>query len=393
MKARLLAYMGMGVASLAGPASGEPWSIQPQLGVSTDYSSNPELRSVDPVSETHVAGLFNMPLRYDDDGEEFSLTPSGRITDSKGYSSLASNSIHIDSAAQFASDIDIASLQAGVSRGSTLYSTGLVAYGYGIGVRRDTENMAADWTRVVTERFQAQVDAGWSHVTYAQPANVTSLVDYRYSSAGPTLSYAVTERDTAKLLANIGLYQSLDGITESKSETAQAGYVRRLTEIWGLSANVGYSQSRNSLKFFFGPFYLGTLNSKQDGTVYSVNLTRTGERLSLNAGVSQALQPTGFAYLSRQDSVALNAAYAESERWNFSLNGAWQKESDPIRIGETIHLRYLNLQATASYSLTPQWVLSLHVSRNSREYGPPSVSANSTGVSLDIVRQFLRTDL
>jgi len=386
----------MGVMALAGlacKASASPWSIEPRLGVSTDYSTNPELRAVDPVSEEHVAALFNLPLRYDADGEEFSFAPSGRISNSRGYSSLASNSARVDSAAQFASDLGTWALQGAWSRDSTLYGSGLVAYGYGVGVRRDSANVAGDWTRSLTERFQVQFDANWSHVHYDQPANATALVDYRYLSAGPTFAYAATERDTLKLLGNAGIYQSLDRITESKSDSLQVGYVRQLTEIWSLSTNVGYSQSKNSQKFYFGPFYLGTLKSNQDGTVYSVNLTRQGERFNLNGGVSRALQPTGFAYLSRQDSVSLNAAYAYTERWNFSLNGAWEKESDPIRSGETIHLRYLSVQATASWSWTPQWVLSLHASRNSREYGPPSISANSSGVSFDVVRQFLRTDL
>ncbi len=383
----------MSMAGLADRAWAGPWSIEPRVGVSTDYSTNPELRAVDPVSEEHVAALFNLPLRYDADGEEFSLAPSGRLSNSKGYSSLASNSVRVDSAAQFVSELGSWSLQGAVSRDSTLYSSGLVAYGYGVGVRRDMATAAADWTRSLTERFQAQLDASWSHVNYDQPKYSTSLVDYRFLSAGPTLAYAATERDTLKLLGSAGLYQSLDGITQSKSDNIQLGYVRQLSEVLSLSASAGYSQSKNSAKFYFGPFYLGTVNANQDGTVYSVNLTRQGERFNFNGGISRALQPTGFAYLSSQDSVTANASYAYSERWNFSVNGAWQKESDPIRTGETIHLRYLNMQMTAAWNLTPQWVLSLHASRNSREYGPPRVSANSTGVSLDVVRQFLRTNL
>ena len=385
--------MGIALASLAGTVSAGPWSIEPRLGVSTDFSTNPELRAVDPVAEEHVAALFNLPLRYDTDGAEFSLIPSGRLSDSRGYSSLASNSARVDADAQFVSDLGSWALQGALSRDSTLYSSGLVAYGYGVGVRRDTATTAVDWTRSLTERNQIQLDASWSRVLYDQPKNATSLVDYRYINAGPTFSYVATERDTLKVLGSVGLYQSIDRITQSKSDNFQLGYVRQLTQLWSLSANAGYSQSKNSTKFYFGPFYLGTLSANQDGTVYSVNLSRQGEQLNLNGGVSRALQPTGFAYLSRQDSVTANAAYASSERLSFSLNGAWQRESDPIRAGDTIHLRYLNVQITAAWYWTPQWVLSLHGSRNSREFGPPNVSANSTGVSFDIVRQFLRTEL
>jgi hypothetical protein len=385
--------MGMGIASLAGAASAGPWSIEPRVGVSTDHSTNPELRAVDPVSEEHVAALFNLPLRYDADGEEFSLTPSGRISNSQGYSSLASSYARLDSAALFQSDLGSLTLQAAVLRDSSLYNNGLAAYGYGVGVRRDTANVAGDWTHSLTERLQVQLDGGWTRVTYDQPAIATSLVDYRYVNAGPMFSYVATERDTLKLLGNVGLYQSLDRITQSKSANVELGYVRQLDQVWSLSADAGYSQSKNSTRFFFGPFYLGTLNSNQDGTVYSVNLARHGERINLGGAVSRALQPTGFAYLSRQNSITGSISYAYSERLSLSSSIQWQKESDPTRTGGTIHLQYLNAQLTANWSVTPQWVLSLHAMHYTRKYGPPNISGSSNDVGLDLVRQFPRTDL
>ena len=382
----------------SGRISAEPWSIEPRLGVSADYGTNPSLRPLDPHSEEHVAALFSLPLRYDADGVGLLFSPSGRISNSRGYSSLASNYLHLDVNAQFINDLGSTSVQGELARDSSLAYAGQFANG--IGVRRDTALTSADWTRSLTERSVLQLDASWTQVSYAQPPNATVLTDYRYITAGPTFSFALTERDTIKLLSGFGRYQSLNGITESKSENLQLGFVRQLNELWSLSTTAGYSRSTNTQKVFLGPFFLGSVSSNQNGAVYAATLTRQGEQFSFNGGISRSLQPTGFGYLSRQDNVTLNATYTLSERWDFATTAVWYKAQNPSAIGAQVYrgagasdVRYINVQLTANWHWTPQWVVSLHATRVTQQYGPPSVSSGSSGISLDVVRQFLRIDL
>ena len=376
---------------LAGNASAGPWNFEPRIGVSTTYDTNPGLREVDPVSETHVAALFNLPLRYDADAVEFSLTPNGSISNSSGYSSLASNSLHLDANAQFLNDLGSTVLQGSLARDSSLYHAG--GYANGVGVRRDTGELAGDWNRYLTERSQIELDLSWSRVRYDQPPNATILVDYRYFSAGPAFVYALSELNTLKVIGSFGDYQSLDGITGSKSGNAQLALVRQLSELWSLTASAGYSHSVNSEKFYFGPYLLGTVTFDQNGAVYALNVSRQSEKLTLSGGVSRALTPTGFAYLSRQDSVNLNATYIRSERWDFSLSGVWQHLRNPTVTVVNSGVHYLNARLTANWHWTPQWIISMHVARITQEYGPPPVNAASSGVGLDFTRQFLRTEL
>jgi hypothetical protein len=380
--------MGTLIALSSPGALAGPWSIEPRLGVSADYDTNPGLREVDAVSEEHVAALFNLPLRYDADDVELALMPSGRLSNSSGYSSLASNYLHLDLSAQFINDLGSTSVQGGVARDSSLYHAGELVNG--VGVRRDSAVTAVDWTRSITERIQTQLDANWSRVTYDQPPNATVLVDYRYISGGPTLAYALSERNTLKLLGNYGVYNSLDGITESKSRNLQLGLVRQLSELWSLSANLGYSRSQNSQKIFFGPFFLGTESFDQSDAVYSVNLSRQGEKLNLSAGISRAELPTGLAFLSRQDGANLSAVYKYTERWDFSATAAYERAQNPTLTGAVTSVRYLNAQATANWHWTPEWIVSLHAGRINQTLGSPAFTVGSTGVSLDIVRQFLR---
>jgi hypothetical protein len=379
-------------------AAAGSWSITPRLGVSAEFSTNPLLREFDGREEEHVAALIDLPLAYDADGVEFVFTPDSRLANSAGYSSLASNYLHVNSALRLSSDLSVTTLQAGVARDSSLYAIG--GFADGVGVRRDTESAGADWLRSLTERTQLDLNASWTHLTYAQLANENYFTDYRYLSVAPTLSRTLTERDTLQLLGTVGHYQSLNGITASKSDSLQLGYVRQLSEIWTLTGSAGYSRSANSEKIYFGPFYLGSLDSNQGGTNYSFRISRLGERLNVSASASRALQPTGFAFLSRQDSVNLTLTYVRSERWDFGMSGIWERAENPVvglggsalndRIATT---RYVSAQLSANWHWTEQWVLSLRALRITDHYGPPPVNAASTGINLDLSRQFLRTEL
>jgi hypothetical protein len=139
-----------------------------------------------------------------------------------------------------------------------------------------------------------------------------------------------------------------------------------------------------------------TERSTQDSTVYSASLTRQGERLSVTASASQALQPTGFAFLSRQDSYSLSSTYTRSERWEFAASASWQRAQEPeVQAGEanvtgSIAYRLLNAQLTANWHWTPEWVVSVTATRVMQQYGPPTVSVASSGVNVNFIRHFLR---
>jgi hypothetical protein len=387
--------MSLICAISAGRVRDEPWAITPKLGISGYYYTNPTLASNGGSAFENVAALVDLPVTYDADALEILVRPSGRLGNEKGYYSLASNYAHLDSSLQYSTDLSSTTLQGEVARDSSLYFGG--GLNNGIGVRRDSKAASADWTRSITERAQFQLDASWSEVQYNQTANETGLTDYRYITAGPTFGYSFTERDTLQIIGNAARYQSLDGISESKSGSLQLGYVRQLDELWKLTVNAGYSRATNSEKVyftFFGfQFYLGTYTTNQDGGIYSVNLTRQAEQFTFAGTVSRVLQPTGFAFLSRQDAVSFTTTYKQSERWDYGLTFTWQEAQTPEFQGEVFNERYLNSQLSANWHWTERWTLQLQANRIAQHYGPPAITAASNGVNLSIYRQFLRTDL
>ena len=400
MKARLLTLMMLGCAAFAARTHAEPWAITPRVGVSTDYSSNPDLLPVGNTAEEHVAGLLDLPVSYDSDGVEILVRPNGRLSNSRGYASLASNIAHLDANAQFLNDLGSTTVQGELARDSSLYFTGGLSNG--VGVRRDAASTSADWTRTLTERSQIQLDGSWTQVRYAQPQNATSLVDYRYLSAGPTYAFQLSELNTLQVLGNVGQYQSLNGlsdtrsfngITQSESTSLQLGFIRQLNELWKLTTSAGYTRSLDRENYYFGPFFLETFKSNQDSTVYAATLARQGETITLSGSVSRALQPTGFAYLSQLTTASLGGLYTLSERWDYALNAVWQKALNPNLRGENVNARFLNAQFTANWHWTTEWLISMRISKISQERGPPSINVAASDVSVDIIRQFLRSDL
>jgi len=376
---------------LANASGASPLSMQPTIGVSTEYASNPYLLAAGARAVSDAALLLSDPILYDLDSTHFTLAPSVRYSDSGSYASLNSNYVHINGGAQFGDDLDTLSLSASFGRDSSLYQNGLTSGG--VGVRSDVSTSGIDWLRAITERLQFELDASWARVLYDQSATSEGLFDYRYLSEGSVLSYDLTERDKIKVLGGAGQYLALDGATKSSNLNLQVGWQRRLTEIWKFSASVGYARSNNIAYFFSGPYLLGTVTSVQKGPVYNASAVREGEKFTLTASASRAFRPSGFEFLSRQDTAELNVSYTLSERWSFGAKGDFTRAATPQFNGPQVTQQYFSETTSVSWHWTPTWVLSLQATWVNVKYDLPPLSADSSGVALQISRQFLRMDL
>jgi hypothetical protein len=362
-----------------------PLSTQPLIGVAAEYASNPELFATNPRSETHGALVVDLPVNYDVDAVHFSLIPRARYGGATGYSAVTSNYYHLDASAQSTNELGSLSFTGALYRDSSLLYAGELANG--IGVRRDTSTEDLNWQRLLTVRAQVQLDVSTARTLYAQNTGSTNLVDYRYSSVSPVFAYTVSERDTLRVLGGASRYNSLNHLTSSDSVNVQLGFDRRLSELWTLTTAAGYSKSTDHYRYF-----LGNIDSTQKGLLYSVNLVRQAESLTVSATASRALAPTGFAFVSRQDNVKALANYNSSERWTFSAGITWSSITDPLITGGSTQRRFYSGDLSTIWHWTEQWMLTLHVTKIGQKIQQPSINATSNGVSLEISRQFHRTN-
>jgi hypothetical protein len=380
----------------------EPLSIQPTVGVATDYSSNPYLLPAGGHSVSDAALLISAPASYDADALHLSLSPSIRYSTSGSYASLESNYFRLSGGAQYTTDVDTVSLTSSIGRDSSLYQSGLKSGG--VGVRSDSDSAAGDWQRVLTSRAVFDLNIGWNRVLYDQTGDEEGLVDYRYLSEGSSASYAYNELTTLQLTAGAGQYTALNGNTRSQNYSLSLGMTRQLTEDWTLVASAGYAKSNNSVNLYegpflvdgvvYGPYFVGTAKSSQQGPVYNLNLTHQGETVTVALTGSRAYRPSGFEYLSRTDAFELDVTRTLSERWSLGTALNYTNVATPYVNGSLASLRYFNPQFSANYHWTPTWTLSLRTNWTKlQNQEPPPQHAASTSVSLEISRKFLRIDL
>jgi hypothetical protein len=243
------------------------------------------------------------------------------------------------------------------------------------------------------------LDISSIEVKFGQAVGIATLTDYRDTSVAPTLTWNSSERGKLTVSASVGRYNSLDGASESRSANLQAGFVRKLGEIWSLTANAGYSRALNRLNtqeafYVLTPEGLGIEivpireDYAQNGTVYSVDLSRKGERLSLDAIASRQLTPTGFAFLSKQNSAELTATYTYSNRWSFSADARYLQALDPQLLGGTITQTPKYLGVSATWRWTEFWTVTVGASRVDERFQPPGNSIGSDEVSIKVSRQF-----
>jgi hypothetical protein len=383
----------MNLVCIGNRATASPWSTQPTIGVIGQYSSDPELLPGSGHSESNAALTLLLPLNYDEDSFHFAATPNIRYGNASGYSSLTSNYFHLDSSAQLANELGTATLSGALYRDSSLLYAGEI--GNGVGERRDTSSLDLSWNRQLTERLEGQADLSTTRTLYGQLTDplLNPLIDYRYSQFSPSLMYLFTERDTLHAIGQVSRYQSLNELTESDSYSLQAGYDRRLSEIWTLKTTAGYARAQDRQYVYFFQYLLGHIDTTQNSSVYSANLSRQGEHLNLTLGASRALAPSGYFYLSRQQSFTGLATYTLSERWSYTGNVTWQTNSNPLTDGGSVQARYYSLALSTTWHWTESWFVTLQATKVSQHYTAAYGTVASNSFSVQIGRQFLRTEL
>src|SRR5487761_2398527 len=331
MTARRRAPGGALAASIAmaSVAQAGVWGTEPVVGVSADYSTNPALLQGTNTSEAHAALTLDAPSSYVGDAFKLSAVPQFRFSNSRGYSTVDSNYARLDLRAEFDTELSTWTASVGANRDSSLVRDYLT--NGSAGVRRDTGTADLNWDHHLSERWEVAVDANAQRVRFGAPVGVQTLVDNRYVSVNPQISWDQSERSRFTLALGAGRYDALNGTSESRNGYAQLGFVRSLSELWSLTAQAGYTKALNSATFLqLEPVLIGggvflvpvnkSVASTQTGALYSVGLTRSGSRFTGSLQASQQLLPTGSAYLTRQFTYELRLNYAETQRLSFAAD-------------------------------------------------------------------------
>jgi len=390
--------LGAAVATASPAAKAGVWGSQPDVGIAADYNSNPALLNLGNTAESHGALILDGPTSYVGDAFKFSVLPSFRLSNSQGYSSVDSDYEHLTTSVEFDTERDVVTTSAGLARDSSLYHDYLLSNS--TGVRRDNFNGDFNWDRKLSERLEWDTDLNWSRVRYDESdvPGAAVLTDYKYTSISPSLSWAQSELGKLTATAAVGRYDSLDGKTQSRSANLQFGFTRQLSEIWSLTASGGYSRAENRADGeTCDPVYLqfgiclpipATIETNQNGEIFAVNLVRQTSLWYLNATASRQLLPSGFAFLSRQDSYELKGTYTATARLTLSGDVHRIDYEQPVTGGGTSDLKVTTESLSAAWLWSEHWTLTLSLNHVLESYGTPRIRPTNSGATLLLSRQF-----
>lgn len=373
------------------------WGADPSLGISGDYASNPLLVDLPHPEESNAALLLDSPVSYQGDALTLSFLPSFRLSDTRSYSSVNSDYIHLTASGQFDADLNSFKASVGATRDSSLYENYLVDGE--AAVRRDGLNADLGWTRHLTERLDADIDVQALKVVYGIPVGNASLDSYKDGNVTTDLTWHGTERDKIALSVSGGQYDSTDGMNRSRSLTGQLAYTHALSEVWSLDLTAGYTRQQNKLNLLIPELvFTGTgfeiieipvsIESTIDSPVYSAKLTRTGPRLTVSLSASRQETPTGFAFLSQQTIYDLGLSYALSERWSLSLHEYWLSAHDPSLQGPYLDRTVNSANLDCTYQLTENYLLDLALSRIDETYTASDFHVANNQVTLTLTYKF-----
>lgn len=392
----------LAAVAVASAAQAGVWTANPVLGLTADFASNPSLAYLPDQEETHGALLLDSPTTYASDPYKLSILPSFRISNAQGYSSLDSDYEHLTTKGEFDGDRTVLSASAAVARDSSLYhdavSTGLS--NGSTGVRRDAVTADINWDGSLTELVDFDTDLNAIRVQY-QGANIAGFFnDYKYASLAPTIGWKTTELNKWTFGLTGGIYDSLDGTTQSKNLNAQFGYTTQLNELWAVAATAGYSRADNKLsetQYVYELTPAGIelvavpLNqaSSQNGTVFSFNLTRQGTLFNTTLALSRQLSPTGFAYLSRQEIYEVTGSYQYSPRWTLNADVRWVQYQIPtLGSGATNEVSTGYYALSATWQWTQRWTVTIGATRVLERLANPFPGVSSNGAALSLSRKF-----
>src|SRR5271168_927652 len=121
---------------LSSSARAGVWGMDPVLGITADYATNPVLLDIPNTAQASVALLIDAPTAFDAGNFKLSILPSFRVGDTKSYSSINSDYEHLNVKGEFDTERSVLAVTAGVTRDSSL-SLNYLAENGATGVRRD----------------------------------------------------------------------------------------------------------------------------------------------------------------------------------------------------------------------------------------------------------------
>jgi len=357
------------------------WNATPELALSGEYASNPQLLLSQPEQGSAAVLNVGLPTAWNDGARQFELAPRARLAASNGTSPIGKDAYYLAGSARSDGERGSISVNGRWADDSTALlepTTGTLTR---LDVARRQVDAGLDWKRALTERVQSDLNVGWQAVDYAEVPN-SGLLDYRYLPASATVQADVNPRTQAMLLLSAAKYESATTGVRQDSQSVQVGIARQWTEKWNYSLLIGRSRVTAP-----------GLSDQSLGAVYAANIGWHGLTSSITASVTQANQPSGFGTLALTREAILRTDVRYSERLSGYLALRAVAERDSFNANTFESRSYASAYAGAVWAASPVWDVSVAVNWQQQRYKSSDQTGSSVGAIVAAARKFGRIRL
>ena len=353
--AALAIILALGMPNLAAAAD---WSVVPTITQRSEFSSNLNFTSTNPISDY----IFSLQPAAD-----FNYTTE--ISQLQGHVGLLgmhyitqSQLDHIDQNYQINGRYQVLprvnlSLTSSYTNDTTMLQE-LQTSGLVIGrSQRQSLGLGPGVTYNLTERLLATASYNFNRVMYAAP----QYTNYTGHQVGLNFTYLLKNEKTTLISNNIVRETLYAGGNDFKSIGIYLGATHKLTERWDVSAMSGanisfYSFNTQVADFSQFPFFV-TVKTQQvnsSGVTPYINLSTRYQwtnKLNVSAGFSLDQQPSAYGAIYEVDQFSLSCAYNFTERLSGSLSGAYSLTNQSSQ-NISSEYNYYNINPTLTYQIT-----------------------------------------
>jgi hypothetical protein len=386
--------------SVSRPAQAAEWSLEPSLGIKTEYTDNIQFA---PGSDARSAwGIMVSPdVRFGGATEtltvvgglnaSFNRYPNQPEFDIDNYAFTLRSGWKVQQ--------DTLALNVDAIRDSTLVTeletTGTVlAYS-----PRNSLNVNPSWIRQLTDRMLLDFRYSYRAADYDDTAG-TSLTSWRDQSASVGLQWAPDERSALRLEAYYDKYSTDSASFRARTYGIQAGYNYAFSETFRAGVTAGLRRTHGTTSssalvcdgFILLGVCFGTLNElttvvNDDSTGYTVDafLERRTETMTVGGRLSRQIYPSGVGSLVQTDRFAVSW----TRRWVPILTVALDAAAYQTRyVGSLVggsDSRYYRIEPRLSWRMTEDATMNAGFSYARQKYEDAPVTATANLVYVSIV--------
>jgi len=394
--------MALALVLANNPLCAGPLGVEPTLGLSAGYQSNPLFLADGRGTSETLALLLHLPVTYSGDRVSFSLQPRFRAGATHGAVAPLADYQYFDSVWDDKGVLNEFTAKAGWHRDSTLYNPFEQSALGGSTLHRQEDTGSLDWRHQLSERSDLELFASEDQVHYGATVTPT-LSSFNYGQGGAKFAHDLSERWQLTLEGGVSEFELRDQSYRTEAGYAQLDLSRRLSERWSLLASIGTSSLRfrqTIEEFFLVPDDQGVLHlvlrqvdihTRGHTGNYSLSLQREFQKWRLEVAASRALQPSGFGALATQDDVTVRLTGNRTERLTLTAAIHGSRLSDSSGRLSLGNRRYYDANVTGDWRWTEHWTLEAQLALYLQRPAPTLAMVRNAAAFLTLTREFGRT--